>query len=87
MVRALALDAAINEAIHRLKRHAPHHESDHVLNLAYNVLTDGDCVEDLERLRADETYMDALGASIVHDSVHIIVHDRGQNVSRTWRSG
>ena len=67
MARALGLPAAINAAVRVLKMHRPYHESDHVLNLAYNVLTDGDCVEDLERLRADETYMDALGAERIPD--------------------
>jgi len=67
MVQGLGLDAAINEAIHLLKMHAPYHESDHVLNLAYNILTGGDCVEDLERLRENETYMDGIGAERIPD--------------------
>ena len=67
MVQALGLDAAINDALHLLKMHAPYHESDHVLNLAYNILTGGDCVEDLERLRENETYMDGIGAERIPD--------------------
>jgi len=31
-----------------LKRHLPYHESDHVLNLAYNALLDGQRLEDIE---------------------------------------
>jgi hypothetical protein len=33
-----------------------------VLTLAYNVLTGGICLEDIERLRNDETYMHALSS-------------------------
>ena len=43
------------------------HESDHVLNPAYNVLAGGTCIEDLELLRNDEAYLDALGASRIPD--------------------
>ena len=67
MVQALGLDKAINDALHLLKIHAPYFESDHVLNLAYNILTGGDCVEDIERLREDETYMDGIGAERIPD--------------------
>jgi hypothetical protein len=42
--------------------HVPYWESDHVLNIAYNVLADGKSIEDIERLRNDETYMNGLGA-------------------------
>jgi hypothetical protein len=34
--------------------HLPYHESDHVLNLAYNILCDGDCLQDTDRLCNDE---------------------------------
>ena len=39
---------AINERLHLLKRHLPYHESDHVLNIAYNTLTE--CVNGNETL-------------------------------------
>jgi hypothetical protein len=38
-----------------------------VLNLAYNILAGGDCLEDLELRRNDEVYLDALGASRIPD--------------------
>jgi hypothetical protein len=50
-----------------LKVHLPYHESDHVLNIAYNVLAGGDCLQDIELLRNDEAYLDALGASRIPD--------------------
>ena len=40
---------------------------DHVLNIAYNLLCHGDGLEDLERLRNDEVYLDALGAQRIPD--------------------
>jgi hypothetical protein len=67
MVCKLKLDRAINRAIELLKFHVPYHESDHVLNIAYNVLSGGTCLEDIERLRNDETYMNGLGAERIPD--------------------
>ena len=58
---------AIDRNIHVLKVHLPYHESDHVLSLAYNILAGGTCVEDLELLRTNEVYLDALGASRIPD--------------------
>jgi hypothetical protein len=67
LVCNLGLDKAINENIVLLKAHLPYWESDHVLNIAYNVLTDGKCLEDIDRLRNDETYMNGLGAERIPD--------------------
>ena len=58
---------AINDNVELLKVHVPYHESDHVLNIAYNVLSGGTCLEDIERLRNDETYMNCLGAERIPD--------------------
>jgi len=58
---------AINEQVHLLKRHLPYHESDHVLNIAYNTLSGGSCLDDIELRRNDEAYMDALGAERIPD--------------------
>jgi hypothetical protein len=67
----VALRTGLVEAIDRnlrlLKRHLPYHESDHVLNIAYNILAGGTCLEDLERLRTDEAYLDGLGAQRIPD--------------------
>jgi hypothetical protein len=41
LVRRLELAEAIDRRLHLLKLHLPYHESDHVLNLAYNALCDG----------------------------------------------
>jgi hypothetical protein len=58
---------ALNDKVHLLKRHLPYHESDHVLNIAYNTLTGGTCLEDIELRRNDETFMDGLGAERIPD--------------------
>src|SRR6266511_2568830 len=67
LVTKLGLVGAINERLKLLKIHLPYHESDHVLNLAYNVLTGGTRLEDIERLRHDVAYMNALGADLIPD--------------------
>jgi hypothetical protein len=67
LVCKLKLDREINKNILLLQRHVPYWESDHVLNLAYNVLNGGTCLEDIELLRNDETYMNALDADRIPD--------------------
>ena len=41
LARAVGLIEAIDRRLHLLKIHLPYHESDHVLNMAYNVLAGG----------------------------------------------
>ena len=64
---ASGLVKAIDERVDVLKVHLPYHESDHVLNIAYNILSGGTCLEDIELLRNDEVYLDALGAQRIPD--------------------
>ena len=67
MVKRLGLDQAINEHLHVLKLYMPYTESDHVLNVAYNLLAGGTCLEHLELRRHDEGYLNALGAQRIPD--------------------
>jgi hypothetical protein len=67
MVTQLGLVEKIDQELELLKVHLPYHESDHVLNLAYNVLCGGTRLEDIERLRHDVAYMNALGADLIPD--------------------
>jgi hypothetical protein len=67
LVQKLELDKAINKQLRIFKLHNPYYESDHVLNIAYNILCDGDCLEDIEHLRNDEHYLDALNADRIPD--------------------
>src|SRR5262245_18745157 len=61
------LIADIDRHLHLLKRHLPYHESDHVLNIAFNILAGGTRIEHLELRRSDEVYLDALGAQRIPD--------------------
>jgi hypothetical protein len=67
LARRIGLIDAIDDQLHLLKLHLPYHESDHVLNFAYNALCDGTCLQDLELRRNDEVYLDALGARRIPD--------------------
>jgi hypothetical protein len=67
LVTRLGLVDQINDGLRLLKVHLPYHESDHVLNLAYNVVCGGTRLEDIERLRHDTAYMNALGADLIPD--------------------
>jgi len=67
MAQRMGLLAGINQNVPLLKRHLPYFESDHVLNIAYNTLTGGTCLDDLEVRRQDEAYLDALGAERIPD--------------------
>jgi hypothetical protein len=67
LVRKLGLAEAIDRRLHLLLIHRPYHESDHVLNLAYNALCDGTFLEDIELRRNDEVFLDALGARRIPD--------------------
>jgi hypothetical protein len=61
------LIADIDGRLHLLKRHLPYHESDHVLNIAFNILAGGHKLEHLELRRNDEVYLNALGAQRIPD--------------------
>ena len=67
LVRKLELAEAIDRRLHLLKLHLPYHESDHVLNFAFNALCDATCLEDLELRRNDEAYLDAIHARRIPD--------------------
>ncbi len=67
LVTRLGLVKAIDAALHLLKIHLPYHESDHVLTLAYSVLTGGTRLEDVDRLRNDVPLMNGLGARLLPD--------------------
>jgi hypothetical protein len=67
LARRVGLIGRIDAELHLLKRHLPYHESDHVLNIAYNILCGGTCLDDLELRRNNEVYLDALGAQRIPD--------------------
>jgi hypothetical protein len=67
LVTRLGLARAIDDSLELLKIHLPYHESDHVLTLAYSVLTGGTRLEDADRLRNDVPLMNGLGARLLPD--------------------
>jgi hypothetical protein len=67
VAKHLGLPEAIDRRLHLLKAHLPYHESDHVLNIAYNLLAGGTHLEHLELRRNDEVYLNALGARRIPD--------------------
>jgi hypothetical protein len=67
MNNKLGFMKTVDESLHLLKRHLPYHESDHVLSIAYNVIAGGTRLEDIELLRQNEAWLNALGAEIIPD--------------------
>ena len=67
LARGSGLVAAIDRQLHLLKIHRPYQESDHVLSMAYNILAGGRTLDDLELLRNNEDYLNALGAVAIPD--------------------
>src|SRR5688572_16770027 len=62
LAKRVGLVEGIDGHLALLQLHLPYHESDHVLNIAFNALCGGTCLEDIERRRNDEVFLDALGA-------------------------
>ena len=62
VVKWSGLGEAIDRAVKLFKRHQPYHESDHVLNLIYNVATGGTRYQDIELRRQSVSFLEAVGA-------------------------
>ena len=67
MVRQVGLAESINRHCPIFKMHMPYTEADHVLNIAFNLIAGGTCLEHLELRRNDEAYLDLLGAQRIPD--------------------
>jgi len=67
MVQRLGLVEDIDQSLQLLKVHLPYQESDHVLNIAYNLVAGGQRLEDIELRRQDESFLDGLGAQRIPD--------------------
>jgi hypothetical protein len=99
MVCRLALDRMINQTLNLFKIYLPYSESDHVLNIAYNLLAGGTCLEHLELLRNNEAYLNALGAQRIPDpttagdfcrrfselSIHVLMEAFNEIRLQVWR--
>lgn len=62
VIEAIGLRRAIDEKVHVLKRHQPYFESDHILTMVLNLVAGGQCLDDIERHRRNEAFLDAVGA-------------------------
>jgi hypothetical protein len=67
LAHATGLIEAIDREIELLKEHRPYHESDHIMNMAYNILSGGTCIEDIGQLRDNPEYMNCLDAQRIPD--------------------
>src|SRR5208282_4230783 len=67
VIAATGLAAEIDKSVELLKMHRPYHESDHVLNIAYNALCGGPRLEDIEIRRTDAVFLDGLGTPSLPD--------------------
>ena len=67
MIQKIGLTERIDEKLVLLKTHLPYHESDHVLNIAYNAVCGGQTLDDIEHRRNDRVYLDAIGAASIPD--------------------
>jgi Transposase DDE domain group 1 len=67
LVRSVGLPESIDDQLGILKRARPYRDSDHILNIAYNVLCGGQVLDDIEVRRNDATFLDMLGAEAIPD--------------------
>ena len=67
LVRDLGLPELLDSRLGILKRARPYQDSDHVLNIAYNLLCGGQVLDDIEVRRNDTAFLDALGARAIPD--------------------
>jgi len=67
LVKKVGLAEQIDRHLHLLKIHMPYHESDHVLNIAYNQLCGGQVLQDIELRRNDKAFLAALGTESIPD--------------------
>lgn len=67
LAHSVGLPRAIDRELKILCRHRPYRESDHVLNIAYNLLCGGQVLDDIELRRNDIAFLRALGARAIPD--------------------
>lgn len=70
LIHQVAVRSGLRDAINAvpvLKLKMPYHESDHVLNIAYNYLCGGTALEHIEYRRTDPVHLDMLGTHSIPD--------------------
>jgi hypothetical protein len=85
LVRELKLPEMVNAGLCILKRARPYQDSDHVLNIAYNLLCGGRVLDDIEVRRNDATFLDALGTRAIPDPTTAGDFCRRFDAAAVWR--
>jgi hypothetical protein len=85
LVRSVGLPKLIDEQLGILKRQRPYRDSDHILNIAYNVFCGGRVLDDIEVRRNDAAYLDMLGAEAIPDPTTAGDFCRRFDSAATWR--
>ncbi|MFV0367002.1 MAG: IS1380 family transposase [Hyphomicrobiaceae bacterium] len=67
LTQQIGLPQAINRGCPIFKLCMPYSESDHVLNVAFNIFAGGTCLEHIELRRNDDAYLGLLGADRIPD--------------------
>ena len=85
LIHSVGLPTAIDEQARVLKKHRPYRDSDHVLNIALNLLCGGEVLDDIEVRRNDRTFLDALGARAIPDPTTAGDYLRRFDEAAVWR--
>jgi hypothetical protein len=85
LVRTIDLPGCIDAKLGILRRARPYQDSDHVLNIAYNILSGGHVLDDLEVRRHDVACLDMLGARAIPDPTTAGDFCRRFDEAAVWR--
>jgi hypothetical protein len=85
LVRDIGLPQQIDSQLGILKRFRPYQDSDHVLNIAYNLLCGGQVLDDIEHRRNDAAFLDMLGADAIPDPTTAGDFCRRFDAGDVWR--
>jgi hypothetical protein len=85
LVGSVGLASEIDDRLRVLKQPKPYRDSDHVLNIAYNLLCGGRVLDDIEVRRNDEVFLDALGARAIPDPTTAGDYCRRFDAEAIWR--
>lgn len=85
LLRSVGLPELIDSQLKILKRARPYQDSDHVLNIAYNLLCGGQVLDDIEARRNDAAFLDMLGARAIPDPTTAGDFCRRFDADAIWR--
>jgi len=85
LVNSVGLAKRIDAELGVLKRHRPYQDSDHVLNVAYNLMCGGQVLDDIEVRRNDAGFLDAMGARTIPDPTTAGDFCRRFDADAIWR--